>query len=70
MILEMRCVKQNQSSVKGLDHGKGVKPWTADTHGVSDSHFLNKGFLGGQPRQGIYKIQRFGDHLHHQGSDI
>jgi hypothetical protein len=26
--------------------------------------------LGGQPRQGIYKIQRFRDHLHHQGSDI
>jgi hypothetical protein len=33
---------------------------------------LNKDFSGGQTRQGIYKIQGFGDqlHLHHQGGEI
>jgi hypothetical protein len=33
---------------------------------------LNNRFPGGQPHQGIYKIQRFGDqlHLHHQGDKI
>jgi hypothetical protein len=30
---------------------------------------FNKGFSDGQPLQGIYKVQRFGDQLrlHHQG---
>jgi hypothetical protein len=34
--------------------------------------WLGKGFSGAQPRQGICKIQRFGEqlHLHHQGDDI
>ena len=35
-------------------------------------NFPSRGFCGGQPRLGIYKIQCFRDqlHVHHQGDEI